>query len=83
MDPKQERDDEWVLLRVLLDRTQAMQLAEFLDNQRIPVSVEGAYVAGLLPGVEAVRLMVPADRIDEARLASEAFDGEVSNDDDA
>ncbi|MCL2723825.1 MAG: hypothetical protein FWD69_05250 [Polyangiaceae bacterium] len=75
MDSKPD-DDEWVLLRVLLDRAQAMLLAEFLDNQRIPVSVEGAYSAGMLPGVEGVRVMVPADRIDEARLAAKAFDGD-------
>ena len=69
-------DIEWVLLRSFPDSTQAQLLGEFLDNQGIQASVEGAFSSGVLPGVEAARVMVPADRLDEARAAAEAFDGE-------
>ena len=70
-------DQEWVLLRELRDRAQASLLGEFLGQQGIPVSVEGAYSAGVLPGVEDVRVMVPAARIDDARQAARAFDGQA------
>lgn len=39
------------------------------------MSVEGAFGAGVLPGVEGVRVMVPRDRLSEARDGAEAFDG--------
>ena len=68
-------DIEWALLRSFADRTQAELLGEFLSNAGIQSSVEGAFAAGVLPGVEGVRVMVPADRLDEARQAAEAFDG--------
>lgn len=67
---------EWVLLRELRDRAQASLLGEFLDKQGIPASVEGTFAAGVLPGVEDVRVMVPAERFDEAKKAAQAFDGE-------
>jgi Putative prokaryotic signal transducing protein len=68
-------DIEWVLLRSFADPTQAKLLGEFLGNQGIQVSVEGAFSAGVLPGVEGTRVMVPAERIEDARDAAEAFDG--------
>ena len=68
-------DIEWVLLRSFADSTQAQLLGEFLGNQGIQASVEGAFSSGVLPGVEGSRVMVPADRIEEARQAAEAFDG--------
>ncbi|AKV04841.1 hypothetical protein AKJ09_11504 [Labilithrix luteola] len=71
-----DTSEEWVLLRTFIDRAQAALLADFLRNQGIRVSVEGAFSAGVLPGVQDVRLMVLADRIAEAREAAEAFDGE-------
>jgi len=61
-------DIEWVLLRSFADQTQANLLGEFLGNQGIQVSVEGAFASGVLPGVEGTRVMVPGDCI-------EAFDG--------
>ena len=69
-------DIEWVLLRSLTDRSQAELLGEFLKQQGIQTSVEGAFSAGVLPGVEGIRVMVPADRLEEARQASVAFDGD-------
>ncbi|MCL2779686.1 MAG: hypothetical protein FWD73_16975 [Polyangiaceae bacterium] len=72
-----DTEEEWVVLRDLLDRVEASLLAEFLDNQQIPVTLEGVYSAGLLPGVESVRVMVPSGRLGEARLAAEAFDGKT------
>ena len=68
-------DIEWVLLRSFSDRSQAELLGEFLANADIKASVEGAFAAGVLPGVEGVRVMVPRDRLAEARQAAEAFDG--------
>ena len=68
-------DIEWVLLRSFADQTQAQLLGEFLVNQGIQSSVEGSFSSGVLPGVEGTRVMVPADRIEEARQAAEAFDG--------
>jgi len=68
-------DIEWVLLRSFADQTQANLLGEFLANQGIQVSVEGAFASGVLPGVEGTRVMVPDDCIEEARDAAEAFDG--------
>jgi hypothetical protein len=68
-------DIEWVLLRSFADQTQAQLLGEFLGNQGIQVSVEGSFSSGVLPGIEGTRVMVPADRIDEARQAADAFDG--------
>jgi hypothetical protein len=68
-------DIEWALLRSFADRSQAELLGEFLSNAGIQSSVEGAFAAGVLPGVEGVRVMVPADRLTEAREAAEAFDG--------
>ena len=68
-------DIEWVLLRSFADRSQAELLGEFLDRAGVKTSVEGAFSAGILPGVEGVRVMVPADCLDEARQAAEAFDG--------
>ena len=50
-------------------------LGEFLKQQGIQTSVEGAFASGVLPGVEGVRVMVPADRMAEAREAAEAYDG--------
>ena len=72
-------DIEWVLLRAFADRTQAELLGEFLERAGVRSSVEGAFSAGVLPGVEGVRVMVPSDRLDEARQASEAFDGTRSD----
>jgi hypothetical protein len=72
-------DIEWVLLRSFTDRSQAELLGEFLGREGIQASVEGAFSAGVLPGVEGVRVMVPADKVADARQAAEAFDG--SNDD--
>ncbi|MDB4944570.1 MAG: hypothetical protein JWP97_4104 [Labilithrix sp.] len=66
-------DIEWVLLRSFTDSAQARLLGEFLGNAGIQTSVEGSF--GVLPGVEGTRVMVPADRIDEAREAADAFDG--------
>ncbi len=68
-------DIEWVLLRSFTDRSQAEMLGEFLKQQGIQTSVEGAFASGVLPGVEGVRVMVPADRMAEAREAAEAYDG--------
>ncbi len=68
-------ENEWVLLRSFADQSQAQLLGEFLGNQGIQASVEGSFSAGVLPGVEGIRVMVPGDRIDEARQAAEAFDG--------
>lgn len=68
-------DIEWVLLRSFADRSQAELLGEFLKNAGIKVSVEGAFEAGVLPGVAGVRVMVQHDHLGEAREAAEAFDG--------
>jgi hypothetical protein len=68
-------DIEWVLLRSFTDRTQAEMLGEFLQKQGIQASVEGSFSSGVLPGVEGVRVMVPADRVEDARNAADAFDG--------
>lgn len=68
-------NDEWVLLRSFTDRSQAQLLGELLEKQGIQTSVEGSFSAGVLPGVEGIRVMVPADRLEEAREATEAFDG--------
>lgn len=69
-------DIEWVLLRSFADAAQAQLLGDFLGNQGIQASVEGSFSSGVLPGVEGTRVMVPADRIDDARQAADAFDGE-------
>ncbi len=69
-------DEEWVLLRTFMDRSQARLFGEFLENQGLRVSIEGAFAAGVLPGVEQIRVMVEGARIDEARNASCAFDGD-------
>jgi hypothetical protein len=68
-------DIDWVLLRSFASSTQAQLLGEFLSKEGIQTSVEGAFSSGVLPGVEGTRVMVPADRIEDARLAAEAFDG--------
>lgn len=68
-------DIEWVLLRSFAEQSQAELLGEFLSNAGIQASVEGAFGSGVLPGVEGVRVMVPGDRVEEARQAAEAFDG--------
>lgn len=72
-------DIEWVLLRSFTDRAQAELLGEFLAKEGITPSVEGAFGAGILPGVEGVRVMVPSDRLAEARQAAEAFDGNADD----
>lgn len=56
-------------------------MGEFLGREGIQNSVEGAFAAGVLPGVEGVRVMVPAAKLTEARQAADAFDG--ANDDPA
>lgn len=66
-------DIEWVLLRTFKSREQAQMLGELLEKQGIQVSVEGAFSAGVLPGVEDARVMVPKDRFAEAEAAAEAF----------
>ncbi len=72
-----EEEIEWVLLRTFADSVQASLLGEFLQNQGIQASVEGAFADGVLPNASGgVRVMVPTDRLDEAIEASEAFDGE-------
>jgi hypothetical protein len=68
-------DIEWVLLRSFTDRAQAELMGEFLGREGIETSVEGAFSAGVLPGVEGVRVMVPADKLRDARQAADAFDG--------
>ena len=68
-------DIEWILLRSFADRSQAELLGEFLGREGIQTSVEGAFSSGVLPGVEGVRVMVPADKLADARQAAEAFDG--------
>jgi len=68
-------DIEWVLLRSFSDRSQAELLGEFLEEAGVKASVEGAFSAGVLPGVEGVRVMVPSDALSLAREAAEAFDG--------
>ena len=73
-------DIEWVLLRSFTDRAQAELLGEFLGQQGIQTSVEGSFSAGVLPGVEGIRVMVPADRLEAARDAAEAFDGSRGDD---
>ena len=73
-------DIEWVLLRSFTDRTQAEMLGDFLTKEGIQASVEGSFGAGVLPGVEGVRVMVPADRLADARQATEAFDGDDGGD---
>lgn len=68
---------EWVLLRSFaIDTMGAKLLAQFLEREGIPVSMEGAFTANVLPiqSLGETRLMVPADRIEEARQAAEAFD---------
>lgn len=72
-------DIEWVLLRSFTDRSQAELLGEFLVREGIDTSVEGTFSAGLLPGVEGVRVMVPNEKLLDARQAADAFDG--TNDD--
>ncbi len=68
-------DVEWVLLRSFSDRSQAELMGEFLGREGIQASVEGAFSSGVLPGVAGVRVMVPSDKLTEAREAAEAFDG--------
>jgi hypothetical protein len=68
-------DIEWVLLRSFTDRAQAELLGEFLVSEGIQASVEGTFAAGLLPGALGVRVMVPADCLEQSRQAAEAFDG--------
>lgn len=68
-------DIEWVALQTTKSREQAEMLGELLEKEGIPVSVEGAQSAGVLPGVENVRVMVPKDRLDEAQRAAAAFAG--------
>lgn len=70
-----DTNTEWVVLRTFADATQAQLLGEFLANQGIRASVEGSFSSGILPGVESSRVMVPAEHLDEARQAAEAFDG--------
>ena len=75
-------DIEWVLLRSFTDNLQAKMLGQFLEKQGLQVSVEGAFTADVLPlhtSVMGTRVMVPADRIEEAREAAEAFDGQPSD----
>ena len=71
-------DIEWVLLRSFAGSSGARLLGDFLEREGIPVSVEGASANDVLPiqSVSESRVMVPADRIEEARQAAEAFDGE-------
>jgi hypothetical protein len=69
----EQNDIEWVAVRTLKSREQAVMLGELLTKQGIPTSVEGAMSAGVLPGVEDVRVMVPKERLAEARTAAEAF----------
>ena len=69
-------DIEWVPLRTLKNRQEAEMLGELLKQQGIPVSVEGAFASGVLPGVEDVRVMVPKDRLAEATEAAKAFNAD-------
>ncbi|MBS2015951.1 MAG: DUF2007 domain-containing protein [Deltaproteobacteria bacterium] len=66
-------DIEWVALRVTRSRAEAEMLGELLAQEGIRTSVEGALSAGVLPGVEQVRVMVPKDRLDDAEKAARAF----------
>lgn len=66
---------EWVLLRSFTSRGQAELLGEFLHQQGIRASVEGAFSAGVLPGIAEARVMVLAERLEEATEAVRAFDG--------
>lgn len=66
-------DIEWVALRTTKSRAEAEMLGELLSKEGIRTSVEGAAAAGVLPGVEEVRVMVPKDRLDDAQRAAAAF----------
>ncbi len=64
---------EWVALRTLNSREEAQLLGDLLAKHGIVASVEGAYAAGVLPGVASVRVMVPRDRLEDAQKAASAF----------
>jgi|GEM_PF-2385128 len=64
---------EWELLQEFSERTQAEVLGELLSQEGIATSVEGAFAAGLLPGVTKVRVMVPREAIEDAKRVAEAF----------
>lgn len=70
-----DEDIEWVALRTTKSREQAEMLGELLAKEGIRANVEGAQAAGVLPGVEDVRVMVPKERLEEAEKAAAAFGG--------
>jgi len=81
-----QRDErDWEIARILESNEEAVLVAGFLHSSGIPAQVESLHVEELpvnLGGLGEVRVLVPADRLEEARAlldASEAAAGDAGD----
>ena len=74
-----EKHDQsaWEIARIVESNEEAVVVAGFLKSRGIPAEVESLHVEELpvnVGGLGEVRVMVPADRLNEARSLLEATD---------
>ena len=78
-DEKQD-EREWKIAKIVESNEEAVVVAGFLNSSGIPAEVESLHVEELpvnVGGLGEVRVLVPADRLDEARSLLDASDREV------
>ena len=78
-DEKQDRP-RWKVARIVESNEEAVVVAGFLNSSGIPAEVESLHVEELpvnVGGLGEVRVMVPADRLNEARALLDATDREA------
>jgi len=78
-DEKQDQP-EWKIAKILESNEEAVVVAGFLNSSGIPAEVESLHVEELpvnVGGLGEVRVMVPADRLHEARALLDATDREA------
>src|SRR5260370_36269733 len=71
---------EWGSAKIVESNEEAVVVAGFLNSSDIPAQVESLHVEELpvnVGGLGEVRVMVPADRLNEARALLEATDREA------
>jgi Putative prokaryotic signal transducing protein len=75
MGEEQADERDWQIARILESSEEAVLVAGFLNSSGIPAEVESLHVEELpvnLGGLGEVRVLVPADRLDEARALLDA-----------
>jgi putative signal transducing protein len=80
MGDEQQDAGEWRIAKVVESNEEAVVVAGFLNSSGIPAEVESLHVEELpvnVGGLGEVRVLVPADRLEEARSLLDASDREA------